>query len=184
MTRIVIEPFSGAHVDEAARLVADRYRLLRRALPVLPPEHENRAGIAVKLEPMAAAGPGFAATADGRLSGFIAGIRIPSFKGPGAGRYVPEWAHAAGGGDRGTVLRRLYQAAAAAWVADGCYSHAITSYAGDDEERDVFYRFGFGLCVVDAVRGTDRVEGAFDGEAPDGIAIRRAGPEDANPLAG
>jgi len=183
MTRVDLAPFTHSHVPAAAALATERYCVLRRSLPVLPAEHEDPGGFQGKLAPIAAAGSGFAAFTGNRFAGFLAGIRIPSFMGSGPGWYVPEWAHGVRGEDRGAILGRLYQAIAAAWVADGCINHAITLLAGEAVERDTFFQLGFGMCTVDAVRGIDSVAGPLESDDPDAIVIRKAMPEDAAALA-
>jgi GNAT superfamily N-acetyltransferase len=44
------------------------------------------------------------------------------------------------------------------WVRAGAFSHAICLYAHDREVQEQFFRYGFGLRCVDAIRTVDEID--------------------------
>jgi GNAT superfamily N-acetyltransferase len=170
-----IIPLEDRHLPDAARLFAAAFREQRERLPILPARHEDEAGVLPMLSGLLSAYPGVAASEGGRLQGYLIGLPLPAFKGSQRGAYVPIWGHAAAGDDRAAIYRRLYARLAREWVAAGCLTHAVTLYPGDREAAGTWFRNGFGLLVVDAVRPLDPI-GAPD--LPE-VEIRQATPEDA-----
>jgi GNAT superfamily N-acetyltransferase len=61
-------------------------------------------------------------------------------------------ANGAIGKDRASIYARMYQAAGEKWVGAGASSHAICLYAHDKEVQEQFFRYGFGLRCIDAIR--------------------------------
>ena len=59
--------------------------------------------------------------------------------------------------NRANIYARMYQAAGEKWVRAGAASHGICLYAHDTETQQQFFRYGFGLRCVDAVRGMDEI---------------------------
>jgi GNAT superfamily N-acetyltransferase len=59
--------------------------------------------------------------------------------------------------NRAKIYARLYQAAAEKWVGIGAGSHGICLYAHDAEGQAQFFKYGFGMRTVDAIRGMDDV---------------------------
>jgi GNAT superfamily N-acetyltransferase len=59
--------------------------------------------------------------------------------------------------NRANIYARLYQAAGAKWAGIGAASHGVCLYAHDAEGLAQFFRYGFGMRTVDAVRGTDGI---------------------------
>jgi len=170
-----ITALNDSHLPDAAGLFVSRYREARSRTPVLPVRHEDPGTILPRLSDLLKKGPGAAAIQDGRLVGFLAGMAIPNFKGTQRGVWCPEWAHAAvesGGANRADVYRRLYEWISAQWVAAGCFTQAITLFAHDVEAGDIWFRNGFGLLCVDAVRSLDPV--AADRPLAPAATIRQA----------
>jgi GNAT superfamily N-acetyltransferase len=52
----------------------------------------------------------------------------------------------------------MYQAAGEKWVRAGAVSHAVCLYAHDKEAQEQFFRYGFGLRCVDAIRDMDEIK--------------------------
>ncbi|MDR1001950.1 MAG: GNAT family N-acetyltransferase [Oscillospiraceae bacterium] len=67
------------------------------------------------------------------------------------GIFSPVHAHAATD-NNAKIYERLYQAAADKWVKAGARSHAIALYAHEDLSLRLFFRYGFGMRCVDAIR--------------------------------
>ena len=175
-----IIPLTAERAAEAAALLADNYRALRAAVQSLPERHEDPGAAQQPIERALAGGLGFGATESGRLVGYLAGFRIPRFKGRAHGFLVPTFGHAASGGDAARVAtyRRLYSVAAEEWLRAGLYAHAVQLPAPDAAARELFFRLGFGMIVIDAVRPLPGPS-PIPGERPDGTEVRRASVEDA-----
>ncbi len=191
-----ITRFRPEHLEAAAELATAGFALERKHIATLPRRHEDKSGLLPLLERLAGKAPAVAALDDdGTLLGFLMGMNLPSFKGTQRGVYCPEWAHAAAGGApgrRAEIYRRLYGCISAEWVGSGCFTHALTLFAHDDELADALFRIGFGMLVIDAVRSLEPVEGGYgEGNGVPGaegkVEIRQAGPKDIAhllPLAG
>lgn len=145
-----IIPFEKEHASEASTLAYTAYKRSCETISCLPllPDIPS-------LYEFAGNGAGVAAVDDGQLLGFlcayppfddafgIAGVR---------GVYVPPHAHGTVTENSGVIYTRLYEAAARCWAEAGAVSHAITLYTHDKPTVDLFFKTGFGLRCVDAVR--------------------------------
>jgi len=172
-------PFTEDHLDEAAALVAVRVEAQRDALPLLPGTLASADAVLPHLAGLAEHGSGVALIEGSRLSGFLGALHIPLFGGtPGA--YVPEWGHGAAAGSGGEAYRRLYRAAAAVWSGRGRSTHAVTLLALDRAAEHSLFEHGFGLTVIDAIRGL----GGLDHAPAVDAGIRPACPGDADSLGG
>ena len=160
------------HLEDAAHLVAARHREERQHAPILPGRFEDPGAVLPPLRRLASESEGIVALEGGRLVGLLLGMVLPDFKGMRSA-YVPEWSHAAVGDRRRRVYEEMYVEAATRWVADGCLLHAITLLAHDGEAFDAWNWMGFGMLVIDAVRGLEPVEGPL----PE-VDIWRAGLDD------
>lgn len=166
------------HLNDAASLVASAFRRERQHVPSLPARYEDPASIFSMLERFLGKAPGIAALDGGRLVGFLQGVAIPEFKGTFRGVYCPEWAHAAAGPDRAGIYRLLYRQLAARWVADGCFTQALTLFAHDDEAVRAWFEANFGLLVMDACRPLAPLDEG-PANAPSGaLEIRQGGARD------
>ncbi|MDD4125060.1 MAG: GNAT family N-acetyltransferase [Eubacteriales bacterium] len=74
------------------------------------------------------------------------------------GVFSPMGANGAAGNNRAAIYARLYQAAGEKWVRAGASSHAICLYAHDKAAQEQFFRYGFGMRCVDAIRFMDNIE--------------------------
>lgn len=70
-------------------------------------------------------------------------------------------AHAAVSENRSKIYAAMYQAAGAKWVKAGAVSHAICLYAHDEELQRQFFRYGFGLRCIDAIRPMELIDCEF-----------------------
>ena len=61
-------------------------------------------------------------------------------------------ANGTAGKKRAAIYARMYQAVGEKWVKAGASSHAVCLYAHDKEAQEQFFRYGFGLRSIDAIR--------------------------------
>lgn len=102
---------------------------------------------------------GVVAVENNKVIGYLIGLPISNFKGSQRGIYCPEWSHSVICKDKPYVYQKLYEKAANLWVKEGCFNHAISILAHDEEAMNIFYWNGFGLHVVDAVRDLNSLSG-------------------------
>ncbi|TKJ42689.1 hypothetical protein CEE36_07245 [candidate division TA06 bacterium B3_TA06] len=172
MASCEIKPFGEEHLEDAARLFAERIRTERELSPLLPVRFEDHNTILPVLEKLSQKSPGVAAISKNKLVGFMIGWLLPSWRGRRS-VCVPEWAHAEIGETRVKVFNTMYERIAREWVRDGCFTHLVGVLAHDSEIIDALFWLGFGLAAVDAMRDLGDVEGPFAD-----VEIRRAGIED------
>jgi GNAT superfamily N-acetyltransferase len=179
-----IHPFDPAMAPDAARIFTAGFAALRRKVPVLPDILADRATVATRIGKLAGSNPAVAATDGDRLLGYLTGVHVPSFKGPTDGYFVPEFAHgvdqALDASSRARLYHELYAAIAPLWMEHGGCTHGISLLESDLLPLEVFVWNGFGICVVDAVRGTHAISPPSDVAAE----VSVAGPGDAELLAG
>ncbi len=167
MTLTLLE-LSDHHLSDAAALVAARCRALQAVIPETPARYTEPETILPLLTNLAQRAPGLVALRNGQLVGFLLGMVLPAFRGKRS-IYSPEWANGALLAEADTINQALYARLSARWVADGCVLHALTVLAHDVRGLDGWYRQGFGLNGVDAVRGLEPVAGE---QAP--VTVRQA----------
>lgn len=68
------------------------------------------------------------------------------------GIFSPMGANAAIKENREKIYAAMYQSAAEKWVDSGATSHALCLYAHDEELHHEFFRLGFGIRCMDAIR--------------------------------
>jgi GNAT superfamily N-acetyltransferase len=179
MSPLAIEPFQPQHLDAAVGLFVAGYEELRRTVPMLPERYACPSVVRPLLEAQVARDPFVVAIEEGAVAGYLGGMRVPQLKGRDKGVYCPEWAHAvtptAEAARRRRIYDALYEAIGETWVGEGRLNHAITLLAHDTTARDTWFWNGFGMLVVDVVRGTDPLACApVDG----GVRVRLATPAD------
>ena len=168
-----IVAFKDEHIPAAARLAAANHARERAAVPCLPARQAEH--YLPLFHKYVAKFPGVAAMdKDDQLIGFIIGAKIPNFKGTQTGIHVPEWANAAVGTDRYSLIRYLYEYISAKWVENGCFAHAISLYAHDEIALNTWFRTSFGMICGDAMRELVPVQGHVNKD----IEVRRATEED------
>jgi GNAT superfamily N-acetyltransferase len=148
--------FTARHVEQAAQIAKRNYGEERKFAPALPPIDKLP-----DLTPYAENGLGVAAEDGGELLGFL--CSVPPFKNAfhstdAAGVFSPMGANGAVGQNRAEIFARMYQAAGEKWAAAGASSHAVCLYAHDKQAQKQFFRYGFGMRCVDAVRGMDEID--------------------------
>ena len=171
-----IELLAEEHLEDAAVLLSARHAAGRRVEPALDPRYEEpeaaRAEIAALLAREEASG--VVALRDGEVAGYLVGVPLDEIWGPNM--WVEPAGHAVSAPE---LVRDLYAAAAAAWVAEGRTSHYAMVPATDPELVDAWFRLGFGHQHVSAIR--DPLDEAP--APPEGITVRPARREDLDALA-
>ena len=170
------EPLAEEHLDGAALLLAARHATARRAEPGLDPRYEKpdvaRAEIAGLLARDGSSG--VVALCAGDVAGYLVGVPLDEIWGPNM--WVEPAGHATSTPE---LVRDLYGAAAAGWVAEGRTSHYAIVPTTEPELVDAWFRLGVGHQHVHAIR-----EPLDEAPAPpEGIVVRRARREDIEVLA-
>lgn len=153
---IKIVDFTSAHIEQAALIVKQNYEEERGFVPALPPINE-----VPDLTPFSVNGLGLAAFDGNNMLGFLCSVSpfTNAFGSTDAtGVFSPMGANGAVGNNRAEVYARLYQAAGEKWARAGASSHGICLYAHDKETQEQFFRYGFGMRCVDAIREMDEIE--------------------------
>ncbi len=166
------------HVEAAARLVAQGVGGLRRVEPLVPEAWEDPAAVARAVARLVEQGAGLAVEDDGELVAFQAAVILDGHGGRWA--YTPDVGHAALGPSSSRLRERLYTQLADGWLRAACPEHAITIPAHDAETQATMARLGFGLYVIDLIGPLNPIDA---GPLPEGVTIRRAGPDDAAAVA-
>lgn len=163
-----ILPLKEDHIEDAAALVCSRYANLCEQIPYMPHRYTQPASIQSLLaEIMQTAPPGVVAIESGRLTGFLTGWQMPSFRGKRC-TYSPEWANATNLADSHRLYEEMYTHLADIWVADRYLSHYISVFPNDVDALRTWYWMNFGMFAVDALRGLDSIHSG------NSVHIRRA----------
>jgi GNAT superfamily N-acetyltransferase len=125
---LTIRAFDPADIDAAAALLADRHRRHRQVEPLLDPAYEAPDAARTEIEKLLADPSASAWTAE--RDGAVAGYLI----------------------DHPSVVRELYAAGAAAWLADGRNNHHVLVPASDAALVDAWFSLDFGQQHLHAVR--------------------------------
>ena len=157
-----IVPFSDAHLDDAAALLAARHARHREAEPLLPADVDFRAELEQEWRQEGAsgafAGDAYVIGAPSKFAG-ISWLRVGI-----AGQAIE--------GDR-ERMRDVYAAAAQGWVDEGHTKHAVFVPSHDEQLVDAWFRLGFGGSATLSMRETGP-EAAFEAD----VEIRRGTPDD------
>jgi len=142
------EPLAEEHLDGAAVLLAARHAASRRIEPALDPRYEEPELARAEIAPILArdGASGVVALRDGDVAGYLLGVPLDVIWGPNM--WVEPAGHAVSTPE---LVRDLYGAAAAAWVAEGNTSHYAVVPAADPELVDAWFRLGFGHQHVHAI---------------------------------
>jgi hypothetical protein len=149
---IDIVTLKSDHLIDVAEIAMNNYQSERKSVPYLPFEDKFKNIVKSKLESLISEDTGVIAQLNGEISGFIAGYKINELWGNCKGIYCPDYGHGVRGDNRKRIYQKLYKHSADKWVEDGFTHHALTIYAHDRETIDTFFRLGFGLRCVDAMR--------------------------------
>jgi len=152
-----IRSLTEEYLEDAARLVSQRYRRLCDQIPELPKRY-NRVDTLLPLlvNILSASGIGVVAIRDNRLVGFLTGWQMPSFRGRRS-IYSPEWANGADLENSALIYQEMYGQLAAAWVADRYIAHYISLFPNDTDALQAWHWMGFGMISVDALRNLDGI---------------------------
>jgi GNAT superfamily N-acetyltransferase len=156
MTSYTTISFKSEHVAACARLFSRKYRTARKKVISMPACYEHHERIVPLLTDMTKRSPGIVALQHGEIVGYLGGQLLAEWRGRRT-VYVPFWAHAADQGDEERIYREMYTHLASRWIANGCYTHLITTLAHDRATREALSWMGFGMVVVDAMRDMTRL---------------------------
>jgi len=164
MAGLEIVPFSDAHLDDAAALLAARHARHREAEPLLPEDVDFRAEVEREWRQEGASGV-FAGSA--YLFASPLHVRGTTWMRVGIAGQAIE-------GDR-EPMRDVYAVAGQRWLDEGLTEHDVFVPSHDTELVDAWFRLSFGASAVLAIRETEPTPGEpFDGD----VMIRHATPED------
>jgi ribosomal protein S18 acetylase RimI-like enzyme len=176
VARLEVVPFSDAHLDDAARLLATRQARHREAEPSLPERFEDPAAAREEVEEAwrAESASGTAALRDGRVVGYLIGAPR-EVKVWGENVWVELAGHAV---EEPEDLRDLYGEAAARWVEEGQTRQYALVPANDPGLVDAWFRLGFGQQHAHGLQEVTRRDVAL----PPGIEIREPREEEIEEL--
>lgn len=139
------------HIDEMIALFLINYQEEREKVPCLP---DNLDILQVKHNLMSTLekSQGWVAMIGNRMAGYLIGIPTGPLFGSDSGIYTPLYGHASVGEHRGEIEQGLFVEAASHWIKRGFFSIAITLFAHDKVLVDHWFRNGFGMRCVDAIR--------------------------------
>lgn len=163
-----IKNYHPDYLPEMEVLFSENFHKLRQNVPSLPDALEKPERLSAMLNDFFTTCPGVVALDGGRVVGYIAAYLVDAFRGTEhKGAYVPEWGHSAADA---RIYTTLYRAASAQWSAAGCGVHAISLLAHDHTAQEVWFRNGFGLTGIDAIRPMQPLESI----PTQGITVRKA----------
>lgn len=145
-----IVDFEKKHVEEAIAIAFANYYEEQTFVKELPQIIDW-----LDLSSFAENGLGVAAFEGERMIGFLCACSPfdNAFRATDVrGVFSPMGAHGVISENRAKVYEAMYQAAAVKWVKAGAVSHAICLYAHEEASQLQFFRYGFGLRCLDAVR--------------------------------
>jgi GNAT superfamily N-acetyltransferase len=175
-----ITTFKKDYLPDLAALFVQNFRKLRAAVPALPDLMEDTDRIVGMLGRLSDICPGVVAVKNGKLLGYMGWFVADHFRDTERrAAYCPEWGHAAVEEAKSEVYGAMYHEAARHWADCGCHVHALTLLAHDREAEKIWFWYGFGLTVVDAIRATL----PLDGVSPRDVCVRKAGLDDVEALA-
>jgi len=170
---MIVIDFVTAHIEQAERIAKQNYEEERKLVSALPP-----VDAIPDLEQYVKNGLGVAVFEDDTMLGYLCAVGPfnSAFGSTDAtGVFSPMGAHGAIGDTRADIYARMYQVAGEKWVRAGASSHAICLFAHDRETQDQFFRYGFGMRCIDAIREMDEITAPL----PDGYSFGRVTLEDA-----
>jgi ribosomal protein S18 acetylase RimI-like enzyme len=146
MPGLEIQPFSEEHLDAAARLLEARHHAHRAGEPLLDESYDFRDEVDALWRGEAASGA--VATRDGRVVGYLLGIRKDD------ARWGPNvWVDPAGYAvEEAEDIRDLYAVAAGHWVDEGRMRQYVMAPTADAAAVDAWFRLSFGLQHAHGIR--------------------------------
>jgi len=151
-----IVDFTYEHIETAVRIARQSYEAERSFVSMLPAVEEFP-----DLRPYAENKLGVAAFEEDEMVGYL--CAVPPFSHAfgstdAVGVFSPLHANGTVPENRAKIYARMYQAAGDKWAKAGASSHAVCLYAHDKTGQEQFFRQGFGLRCIDAIRGMDEIE--------------------------
>ena len=152
---MTILDFNKDHIEEAKKIALMNYREERSVVKELPYMDELPG-----LDHFADNGLGVAAFNETGLLGFLccSNPRENAFNSMAKGIFSPVHAHGAVPENRNMIYKKLYEAAAQKWIKHKITYHSIGLYAHDTGTVNVFFRYGFGLRCIDAIRALSNLD--------------------------
>lgn len=171
--RIEVQPFTGEHLPDAGRLLADRHVRHLAHDPLLSPRYiapaVAEAEVAAVLAQRGASGA--VAAVDGTFVGYLLGAPKAS-----AAWGDNVWVESAGfAATDAEVVRELYAAASQRWVDEGRLAQYVLTPAHDQVLEQAWFRLAFGHQHTHAIQPTHPVSLVKE--------VRRAGRGDIQALA-
>ncbi len=151
---MIITNFTNKYIEQAMYLVQQNYKEERQFVPSLPEKT-----IIPDLADLAGNNLGMAALEGERLLGFLCCYEPweHAFGTNARGIFSPLHGHGALGGDKESIYRMLYQKAAENWIKQDITYHTISLYAHDEQVKEGFFTYGFGLRCIDAIRSMEKI---------------------------
>jgi hypothetical protein len=153
---MTITDFTADHIEQAQALVRQNYEDERGFCPALP--HEL---IMPDFDSFMENSLGVVAFDGNKMVGFLCAYGpLPNVflsANPTIGVFSPMHGNGAVQENRAEIYARMYQMAGAKWEAVGAANHAICLYAHDKTAAEQFFRYGFGLRCVDAIRSMEPI---------------------------
>ncbi len=156
MNKIIIKDFEPRHVEEAMGIALSAYNSERKFTHALP----EISSIPI-LEQLAGNGFSVAAFEDEKMVGFLCSVEPfeNAFRSTDVrGIFSPMGANGAAKENHGRIYAALYQEAAKRWVRAGVMSHSICLYEHDEDAKQQFFRYGFGMRCLDAIRPMEPID--------------------------
>ncbi len=153
--------FTAAHNDRAMQIAKRDYETERGFVPDLPVISE-----VPDFKRYAENGLGVAAFEGENMVGFLCSVKpfqhafgstdaVGVFSPMGANGAIN--AHGAPK-NRAEIYALMIQAAGEKWASAGATSQAVSLYAHDTSVQEQFFRYGYGLRCIDAIRGMEELE--------------------------
>jgi ribosomal protein S18 acetylase RimI-like enzyme len=159
MARVEFRAFADEHLDDAARLLAERHDRHRASEPLLPVVDDFLTHVEREWRTEGASGA--VALSGGEAVGYLIGPRREDAIGPHV------WSHVAGHAVRTPEhVRDLYRVAAARWVEEGLTRH-FCFVPALPELIDPWFRLSFGASAALATRET-----AAEPNVVSGVVVR------------
>ena len=157
---IKCDPIHNKYVDNAVNLVIKAYHQERKSVSCLP-LFDFTTMLRKKITNLFSKGSGVVALNGDEVVGFLAGFEVEEFFGKCKGIYCPVYGHGTSGKYGTQIYQKMYQQAADAWVKKSYFTHAITLFTHDESVITTWFRLGFGLRCIDAIRESTPI---FKGE--------------------
>jgi GNAT superfamily N-acetyltransferase len=168
MPGLRFEPFSVAHIDDAATLLQKRHSRQLDSGALVAEEPDFRAELEQALAADGASGS--VLVEDGELRGYL--VAAPQkFTNTGLTWMLVGFAGFAHEGDA-ELTRDLYAHAASRWVDDGHTRHGLYLPASETEQIDAWFRLCFGASAMTAAR--EIAPETFDSQ----VRVRESTPQD------